>query len=72
MRIEYTWVCMGSSSEHRLAFILVVINNLQHPEFSVLTDYLRFDVLSKGNMRIMILLECEGIMSLSWRQQVSQ
>jgi len=31
---ECSWVWMGSSSEHRLAFILVVINNLQHLSFS--------------------------------------
>ena len=67
---EYTWVCMGSSSERLLASILVVINNLQHPEFSVLTDYVRFYVLSEGNVQMMVLLDCEGIMSLSWKQQI--
>jgi hypothetical protein len=54
---KYTWVWMGSSSEHRLAFILVVINNLQHLEFSILTDYVRVDVMWEGNMQIMGLWE---------------
>ena len=54
---EYPWGRMGSSSGHRLAFILVVINNLQHLEFSILTDYVRIDVMWEGNIQIMILLD---------------